>query len=162
MNYEKTIWTPGDTVTAVKLNKIEQGVMAAGNSGGGLVVNLSVESRGGHQSSKGKDAYSSFFDGYNIVADKTATEIMAVVEKGGSVEFKAENVDFDFYGDIHGTFTGMLFAVDHVLEEDGNSVNYYYFYIEMRIVDSNFTLELMSEIDGYPENYSDNSANEFL
>ena len=38
MSYTPTTWAAGDTVTAAKLNKLEQGVA----SGGVLVVNMSL------------------------------------------------------------------------------------------------------------------------
>ena len=40
MSYTKTVWTAGDTVTSVKLNKIEQGVYDAVNDGGVFYINI--------------------------------------------------------------------------------------------------------------------------
>jgi len=36
--YEKTTWAAGDTVTAAKMNKIEQGIKDASESGGGAFI----------------------------------------------------------------------------------------------------------------------------
>ena len=56
MSYTPTTWTTGDTITATKLNKIEQGIAGAG--GGGLI-------------------------GYeNAELDKNFNELMAMVEAG--------------------------------------------------------------------------------
>lgn len=38
MSYEKTIWKHGDTVTAEKLNKIEEGIASASVSGGSKTI----------------------------------------------------------------------------------------------------------------------------
>lgn len=38
MSYTPTTWTTGDTITATKLNKIEQGIADAGGGVSGLVV----------------------------------------------------------------------------------------------------------------------------
>lgn len=65
MSYTKNTWQTGDTVTAEKLNHMEDGIAAAsGSSGGGvLVVNLSE----------------------NYVCDKTAGEMLAAMETVGVV-----------------------------------------------------------------------------
>lgn len=40
MSYTPTTWTTGDTITATKLNKIEQGIASAG---GGILFDIGVE-----------------------------------------------------------------------------------------------------------------------
>ena len=40
MSYTPTTWTTGDTITATKLNKIEQGIA---NAGGALICNSSYD-----------------------------------------------------------------------------------------------------------------------
>lgn len=63
MSYTPTNWQTGDTITAAKMNKLEQGVADAGG-GGGLVVNV-VEN-----------------PGEDTVLDKTAAEISAAADTG--------------------------------------------------------------------------------
>lgn len=41
MSYTPTTWTTGDTITATKLNKIEQGIADAGGGVSGLVTDTS-------------------------------------------------------------------------------------------------------------------------
>ena len=36
MSYTPTVWESGDTITATRLNKIEQGIQDASTSGGGV------------------------------------------------------------------------------------------------------------------------------
>lgn len=60
MSYTPTTWAAGDTVTAAKLNKIEQGVAAAS---GVLVVHIALN------------------DDY-WVCDKTASEIWTATQSG--------------------------------------------------------------------------------
>lgn len=43
MGYEKNIWSTGDTITAAKLNNIEQGIA----DGGVLIVNLTYDDQTG-------------------------------------------------------------------------------------------------------------------
>ena len=38
MAYEPTVWQTGDVVTAEKMNKLESGIVAAANSGGGVYM----------------------------------------------------------------------------------------------------------------------------
>lgn len=38
MSYTPTVWANGDTITATKLNKIENGIADAGGGGGGVLV----------------------------------------------------------------------------------------------------------------------------
>ena len=44
MSYTPTTWVNGDTITAVKLNKIEQGIADAGSGGGGGALIVHDES----------------------------------------------------------------------------------------------------------------------
>ena len=61
MSYEPYTWRGGDTVTASKLNHIEQGISDAGQSGGSFFVNIDME---------------------NMVLDKTAGEIYTAMQNG--------------------------------------------------------------------------------
>lgn len=63
MSYTPTNWKSGDVVTSTKLNKLEQGVAAAG--GGALLVN---------------GVYDAQSD--TTVLDKTAAEIWAAMQSG--------------------------------------------------------------------------------
>lgn len=67
MSYTPTTWVKGDVITAVKLNKLEQGI--AGKTGGGLIVNFVVSS--GH-----------------LVGDKTFGEIWTAFAGGIPVVLK--------------------------------------------------------------------------
>lgn len=73
MSYEPTNWKSGDVVTSAKLNKLENGVAAAGG-GGVLVVNVTE-------------------DGNNLVCDKTAAEMLTAVTNG-FVKFVMDNGAF--------------------------------------------------------------------
>jgi len=66
MSYTPTEWNNGDVITAEKLNKLENGVAAGGSGGGVLVVNI-TESDGVY------------------TTDKTAGEIKAAFESGTPV-----------------------------------------------------------------------------
>lgn len=43
MSYTPTVWESGDTITATRLNKIEQGIQSASTSGGGGVFYVDIE-----------------------------------------------------------------------------------------------------------------------
>lgn len=43
MSYTPTEWKTGDTITAEKLNKLEQGVADSGGGGGALIVNSTYD-----------------------------------------------------------------------------------------------------------------------
>ena len=43
MAYTKTTWAAGDTVTSTKLNKMEQGIYDASNSGGVFYIEIEME-----------------------------------------------------------------------------------------------------------------------
>ena len=130
MSYEPTVWAPGDTVTAVKLNKLEQGVKDAGDSGGGLLVTCVVDLVSGEDNPiapiKGGETKTSggSYNSPTFTANKTAREILEVVNKGGSVVFKTEN--FGFYSgypvsDVYGYLT----SIDHVTSYNDVSCNLY-------------------------------------
>lgn len=63
MSYEKTNWVTGDIVTADKLNKLEDGVVSAGNSSGLLTYTPDQESE-------------------TLTLDKTFNEVLAMLESG--------------------------------------------------------------------------------
>ena len=80
MSYNPTNWTSGDIITSTKLNKIEQGIADAAESGGGVLrVNTSV-------------------DGNYLVADKTALEIKTAWLSGKQVIFKINSNDIENEG----------------------------------------------------------------
>ena len=72
MSYTSTHWVIGDTITAEKLNKLEQGVVDAAASGGGLFTTL-TEDYDEEQSA----SYSRL--------DKTGNQILETLKTGGSV-----------------------------------------------------------------------------
>ena len=83
MTYEKTNWKVGDTITATKLNKIEDQVAAneeaiSASSGGGIEF-ITI-------------------DGFADTCDKTYDEIVALFQAGKTV--MAKYSDSEFVGDI--------------------------------------------------------------
>lgn len=68
MSYTKTNWQTGDVITAEKLNKIENGVEAASNSGSGSgdFVKITAE-----------------YEDEQLTLDKTFSEIAEIIEGGG-------------------------------------------------------------------------------
>ena len=75
MSYTPTTWTTGDTITATKLNKIENGIAGAGsgfsqytatNSGNGIELSCSYN---------------------DLIADISAGKMPYVVYSGGNVPF---------------------------------------------------------------------------
>lgn len=76
MAYEKTEWKNGDTITAEKLNHMEDGIAEGGGSGGELlVVNAVPESEGS--------------SAYNF--DKTFGEIWEVYKSGRPIVINMEH-----------------------------------------------------------------------
>ena len=77
MSYTKQTWSTGDTVTAAKLNHMEDGIAEAGggsSGGGAFVVNVTVQ-------------YDFDEHGYTVSScDKNAEEIVTAVN-GGSIVF---------------------------------------------------------------------------
>lgn len=78
MSYDKNTWATGDTITAQKLNHMEDGIA---NAGGALLVNVSV-------------------DEHELVLDKTFKEIESTMKAGTPVIIKLWlsppiNTDFD-------------------------------------------------------------------
>lgn len=80
MAYTPTNWTTGDTITAAKLNKIEQGI-ADGGGGGALVI----------------ECNSSFIDAIesNSSLDKTFEEIHTALSSGTPCYIHVENGNSD-------------------------------------------------------------------
>ena len=86
MPYVEHTWTNGETITAAKMNNIEEGIAEAAQSGGGaLIVNSS------YSSAVGKHAL-----------DKTAQEIYDALLSGTPVYIKYQ------YGDMT-DYTGSLY-----------------------------------------------------
>ena len=82
MSYTPTVWATGDVVTAEKLNKLEQGVAAAGGGSGGggnvLVVNVTATSTS---------------DGDTVTFDKTFAELKAAYESNAVMLCKVKIED---------------------------------------------------------------------
>ena len=84
MSYEKTNWQVGDTITATKLNKIEDQVAANEEA-------ISASSRGGIEFIT--------IDGRTDTCDKTYDEIVALFQAGKTVMAKYSD-GVDIVGDI--------------------------------------------------------------
>lgn len=69
MAYNKTTWASGDTITAEKLNNIENGIEASSGGSGSLVVTFT-------------------YDNIAYSADKTFTEITTAINEGLTVKAK--------------------------------------------------------------------------
>ena len=119
MAYQKTTWQNGDVITAQKLNNIQNGIeditgSSGSNSGGGtLFVPLNVSEDHGNIS---------------YTATKTAHEIIAAVNAGLTVTFKADEgqtamtanlVSFTLFpGDTEGSVNAH-FALATYIDNDG-------------------------------------------
>ena len=108
MAYEPTTWAGGDTVTAAKLNKLEQGVAEAASTGGGLLVTLRInnDETNGEESESGTESEVAHGGVVEVSAtpvytDKTAREIIETLESGGNVVLKVititDGVEFTDY-----------------------------------------------------------------
>lgn len=75
MSYTPTTWANGDTITAQKMNNIEQGIVAASSGGGGVVV-VSGEWDAGETT---------------FTLDKTYNELKALLLSGAVVVLREEN-----------------------------------------------------------------------
>lgn len=88
MPYVEHTWTNGETITAAKMNNIEEGIAEAAQSGGGgaLIVNSSYSSAVG-----------------NYVLDKTAQEIYDALLSGTPVYIKFQYgvLDTDYIGTLY-------------------------------------------------------------
>ena len=79
MSYTPTTWTTGDTITATKLNKMEQGIASAGG-GGCAIVELSATGYATTTQVYGSIVYATY-DSVNsrwIVADDTVADWMGI------------------------------------------------------------------------------------
>ena len=70
MSYTPTEWECGDTITAAKMNKIEQGIADASNNGGVLIVHTAQQTVG---------------DSLFLVMDKTMSELLEAYEAGKTI-----------------------------------------------------------------------------
>ena len=87
MSYEPTVWKSGDIVTSAKLNKLEQGV-AAGGSGGVLVVHAAQDDSGQYVLDKTWNEIRNAFISNGVVAslyDNTGLEAIVSVFYDGSL-----------------------------------------------------------------------------
>lgn len=76
MSYTPTEWETGQTITAEKLNKLEQGVA---NAGGVFVVGMTYD-----------------YDNSRITLDKTYAEMLAAAQAGNIVIAKGADADNDY------------------------------------------------------------------
>ena len=65
--YTPTVWAAGDTVTSAKLNKMEQGIADGYSSGGGLVINITVENDSATMDKTWQEIYDAYSTGQNVV-----------------------------------------------------------------------------------------------
>lgn len=80
MAYEPTTWASGDTITATKMNKIEQGIA---NGGGAFVVNDTL-SGGTHTLDKTwNEIYTAFSSGKNVLVSDDGTSLFSVLSVYG-------------------------------------------------------------------------------
>ena len=94
MAYTPTTWVTGDTVTATKMNKLEQGVA---NAGGATFFNITEE------------------DG---VLNKTWTEILTAVSNGQIARIYASGEDFAYCPYVFLVNTDEEFWYVHVTDGD--------------------------------------------
>lgn len=97
MSYEKHTWTSGETVTAAKLNNLEDGV-ASGGSGGGydLVVELDYISI--DDITNGEIVDGSYSDTSNKIKNCEPISIMCYGRQGDSIRtFSVTDVIGDYY-----------------------------------------------------------------
>ena len=86
MSYEKHTWETGETITAEKLNNLENGV--ASFSGGIMIINAVAAKNG---------------SSYIVTADKTYEDVMAAYNEGkmiivrGKVDFEGIGEDYQDY-----------------------------------------------------------------
>ena len=77
MAYEKQVWQCGDTITADKMNHIEEGIENASQGGGGVfTITFSTTSR--PSSSDGRNVVNM----ENLTADKTFNELLEAYQQG--------------------------------------------------------------------------------
>lgn len=84
MSYTPTTWTTGDTITATKLNKMEQGIANAGSA-------MIVDTNGQYISGVGEFEYNetlnaTFAQIYDALADGIPVYIRRNIEEGGYSE----------------------------------------------------------------------------
>ena len=103
--YTPTVWAAGDTVTAAKLNKMEQGIADGCSSGGGLVVHANIS-------------------GGSSVLDKTWQEIWDAMESGQSVLVMSSSSGSGFGSVDHAYATSIYFETgeftEYIVEANGN------------------------------------------
>ena len=90
MSYTPTTWTSGDTITASKLNKIEQGIAESGSGGGWDIIIKVVGTLGGSNTT------------YTLLTDGTAADLydkllaydpvtcLVIIIGGSGMYFQAE------------------------------------------------------------------------
>ena len=107
MAYEKHTWETGETITAEKLNNLEDGVASAGDGSGDsneFIINVSRDSQ------------------YNLVIDKTFDEVEAAYNNGKTLKLKNDNTNYRFYekqmsmGGIDFTFVSDNISIPFFLE----------------------------------------------
>ncbi len=95
--YTPTVWAAGDTVTAAKLNKMEQGIADGYSSGGGLILHVNQSG-----------------DTYTL--DKTWQEIWDAMESGQSVLVVKSDSESG-YGSVYHTYvTNIYFETGEIID----------------------------------------------
>lgn len=109
MSYTPTTWANGDTITAEKMNNIEQGIVNA-SSGGSSVVNVGVTVTSGNQE-------------VTFTLDKTWAEINEITETGGVAYLKitSETASAQM---VSGTSIGTILYLCRVPSDPSPSVEF--------------------------------------
>ena len=112
MSYTPTEWQCGDTITAEKMNKIEQGIA---NSGGGsepLIVNIN----------RGTGDYAYYF-----VTDKTFNEIYTAMKQGRNCIAVCEIEPIpDYYSSSIDCVSPIISAEQLSSPDDRGEINFYF------------------------------------
>lgn len=111
MSYEKQTWQTGDVITANKMNHMENGIVNAGGSGGGLIVIFTTEDSGSSYT-----ADKTFQEVYTALVD-----MMPVYGYYGDTENGYQPIQFHgghYYTDGDGERGAVLFTNDAVYASD--------------------------------------------
>ena len=82
MSYTPTTWSSGDTITAAKLNKLEQGVANAGSGGGGSEALIVTVSGTGNT----RTMSATFGEIYNALKAGTPVYLQLGINEEGSID----------------------------------------------------------------------------
>lgn len=78
MAYEKQEWNCGDTITAEKMNHIEEGIENASQGGGSNVFTITFSTTSRPSTSQGRQVVNM----ENLTADKTFSELLEAYQQG--------------------------------------------------------------------------------